>query len=188
MQPIKLLGFAGSLRKDSFNKSALKAAQQLVPGGVTLELFDLAPIPFFNEDVEAEGIPAAVREFRERIAVADGLLIATPEYNYSYSPIVKNALDWASRDDKEPFDSPLRGKVAGLISASSGYFGGTRAQHHLRQVAIRLDLIIPNTPEVFITNADKKFDEAGNLNDARTQRSLTNLLATLAEQIRNQKK
>lgn len=184
MSEIKLLGFAGSLRRNSFNRAALRAAQLLLPEGVALEIFDLAPIPFFNEDVEALGIPAPVQEFRDKIAAADGLLIATPEYNYSYSPILKNALDWASRGDKTPLDSPLRGKLAGLISASDGYFGGTRAQHHLRQVLVRLDVRTFNTPEVFITYADKKFSPEGEITDDRARTSITHLLEVLTEAIR----
>lgn len=177
---VNILGFAGSLRQESFNKAALRAAQGLLPEGAGLEIFDLAPIPFFNEDLEAEGLPQAVAEFRQKIATADALLIATPEYNYSLPPVLKNALDWASRGS----DSPLIGKVAGIMSASTGMFGGSRAQYHLRQVCVRLDVVTFNQPETFITFAERKFNEHGNLTDERTRRHLARLLQALVAHVK----
>lgn len=174
---ITIVGFTGSLRRNSYNKAALRAAQQLLPAGVSLEIVDLAPIPFFNEDLEAEGIPAPVVEFKEKIAAADALLIATPEYNYSIPPVLKNALDWASRGA----NSPLSGKPVGIMSASIGMFGGARAQYHLRQVCVVLNLLVLNRPEVFIMNASTKFDQDGNLTDDYTRKAITKLAQALVD-------
>lgn len=175
---VKVLGFAGSLRKGSFNKAALRAAEELLPPGMTLEIHDLAAIPLFNEDVEREGTPDAVLKFRERIAAADALLIATPEYNYSLPGVLKNAIDWASRP---PFQSPLIGKPVAIMGASPGYFGTVRAQYHLRQVCVILNMYPLNGPEVFISGAASKFDEAGRLTDAMFRDSITKLLQALQE-------
>src|SRR5690242_6672036 len=124
---IHLLGFAGSLRKGSYNRALLRAAEELLPEGVTLETFEIAPIPLFNDDLRLQGDPEPVRFFKERIAAADALLIATPEYNFSIPGVPKNAIDWASRP---PDQSPLRGKPVGVMGASTGQFGTVRAQAH----------------------------------------------------------
>jgi len=174
---INILGFTGSLRRGSYNKAALRAAVELLPEGASLEIVDLTPIPFFNEDLEAEGIPAAVVEFKKKIASADALLIATPEYNYSIPPVLKNALDWASRGQ----DSPLVGKPLAIMSASPSMFGGVRVQYHLRQVCVGLNLLVLNKPEVFIMHADDKFDQAGILIDERSRNAIAKLLKALVD-------
>ncbi len=181
---IKVLGFTGSLRKNSYNMAALRAAKDLMNDGSELEIFDLAPIPFFNEDIEAEGVPQVVADFKKKIAQADALLIATPEYNYSIPPVLKNALDWASRE-RNPV---LRGKPVAIMSASPSIFGGARAQYHLRQVCVVLNLFPINKPEVFITSANTKFDEEGNLTDDRTRIAIYNLLHELVKCTRKIKK
>jgi len=173
---VKVLGFAGSLRKDSYNKAALKAAQELLPSGMTLEIYDLAPIPLFNEDVERDGFPASVVTFKERIAAADALLIATPEYNYSIPGVLKNALDWVSRP---PGQSPLIGKPLAFMGASTGYFGTSRAQYHLRQVCVILNMHPVNSPEVFISGAASKFDGSGRLTDTMFRDGIGSLLEAL---------
>ncbi len=175
---VRVLGFAGSLRRDSYNRAALRAAQELLPPGMTLEIFDLAPIPLFNEDVERDGVPMAVKEFKERIAAADALLIATPEYNYSIPGVLKNAIDWASRP---PGQSPLIGKPLAIMGASSGYFGSARAQYHLRQVCVILNMHPVNSPEVFISGAASKFDETGKLTDGMFRDGISKLLKALQE-------
>lgn len=172
---VKILGFTGSLRRNSYNKAALRAAGELLPDGASLEILDLSPIPFFNEDVEAEGIPATVVDFKNKITAADALLIATPEYNYSIPPVLKNALDWASRGN----DSPLNGKPLAIMSASPSLFGGVRAQYHLRQVCVVLNLLPLNKPEVFIMSAHNKFDEHGTLVDDHSRTSIAKLLQAL---------
>jgi len=181
---INILGFTGSLRRNSYNKAALNTAKKLLPEGSNLELVDLALIPFLNEDLEAEGIPPVVADFRKKIASADALLISTPEYNYSIPPVLKNALDWASRDKERP----LNGKLLAIVSASPSMFGGARAQYHLRQVCVVLNLWVLNKPEVFITNADKKFDQDGNLTDTHSREMLFRLLQALVDKARELKK
>lgn len=180
---IKILGFTGSLRRNSYNLAALNAAQELVPEDVILEVFDLSQIPFFNEDVEAEGLPQIVEDFKQKIAEADGLLIATPEYNYSIPPVLKNALDWASRG---PI-TPLKGKPLAIMSASISFLGGARVQYHLRQVCVGLELEPLNKPEVFISSANTKFDQEGKLNDERTKSSIEKLLQGLVKKIKRKK-
>ncbi|NLB17454.1 MAG: NAD(P)H-dependent oxidoreductase [Syntrophomonadaceae bacterium] len=177
METIKILGFTGSLRRNSYNKAALRAAGELLPEGAILEIVDLAPIPFFNEDLEAEGVPQVVADFKDKIATADALLICTPEYNYSIPPVLKNALDWASRGR----DNPLNDKPTAIMSASQGLFGGARAQYHLRQVAVILNLRLLNRPEVFIMSAAKKFDQDGKLIDDFSRRAMGSLLQALVD-------
>ena len=176
-EDFKILAFTGSLRKGSYNKFALLAAKKLAPAGSAVEIADLSAIPFFNEDLEAEGVPAVVEEFKSKIAAADALLICTPEYNYSIPPVLKNALDWASRGS----NAPVNGKPMAIMSASPGMLGGARVQYHLRQVCVALNLKVLNRPEVFIANANTKFDENGNLTDDYTQKAIIRLLTALAD-------
>lgn len=172
-----ILGIAGSLRSNSFNAAALRACQPLLPSGVTLEIADIASVPLYNEDVYQQGFPAPVQMLREKIATADALLIATPEYNYSIPGVLKNAIDWASRPPSQPFD----GKPIALMSASPGALGGARSQYHLRQVFIYLNGLILNRPEVMIAAASTKFDAAGNLTDSATRDHLAKMLLALLE-------
>ena len=174
---IKIVGFTGSLRKGSYNKALLKASKKLLPKNTILDIIDLADLPFFNEDVEVEGLPGSVVEFKKKLAEADGVLISTPEYNFSIPPVLKNALDWASRSDA----LPLYGKPLAIMSASPGMLGGARVQYHLRQVCVQLNLIALNKPELFIANVDKKFDQDGNLIDEKTKSSITRLLEALTQ-------
>ncbi|CAA7602779.1 NADPH-dependent FMN reductase [Acididesulfobacillus acetoxydans] len=176
---VKILGFTGSLRRKSYNMAALRAAQELLPAGAVLDIADLKSIPFFNEDLEALGVPETVARFKEKIAAADALLIATPEYNYSIPPVLKNALDWASRGK----DLPLSGKHLAILSASTGMFGGARVQYHLRQVCVGLNLLPLNKPEVFIMNANTKFDQDGNLTDEFTRKAISRLLQVLVDSL-----
>jgi chromate reductase len=172
---VRILGMAGSLRRGSFNAAALRAAQELAPGGMTIEIFDLSPIPMYNDDVRLEGYPPPVADFRARIKAADGLLIATPEYNYSTSGVLKNAIDWASRPPEHPFD----GKPIGLMGASAGTLGTARAQYHLRQMFVFLDGMVMNRPEVMIPSAQNKFDADGQLIDQQTRDFLSTYLVAL---------
>jgi len=179
---IKVIGFTGSLRKQSFNKAALRAAQSLMPEGSVLEIIDLADLPFLNEDVEAMGVPEAVRKFKEKLSEADGFLISTPEYNFSIPPVLKNALDWASRGD----EMPLYGKYVAIMSASPSFLGGARVQYHLRQVCVSINLKPLNKPELFIPLAHTKFDENGNLIDEYTKNSIAKLLKALVDTIKGE--
>ena len=173
---LKVLGISGSLRKASFNTAALRAAQELAPADVVIDIFDLAPIPPYNEDVNAAGFPAPVQALRERIAAADALLFVTPEYNYSMSGVLKNAIDWASR----PPDQPFNGKPAAIMGASPGAVGTARAQYHLRQSCVFLNIHLVNKPEVMIGTAATKFDAELRLTDETTRGFVRDLVASLA--------
>lgn len=176
-KPIIILGVAGSLRRQSFNRSTLRAAQQLLPAGVTLDIFELDGIPLFNEDAETP-LPPTVVEFKKRIRAADALLFSTPEYNYSMPGVLKNAIDWASR----PYgDSAWAGKPAAIMGATVGPHGTVRAQNHLRQVFAYLDILPINQPEVLIGNASERFDAQGNLTDEVTKDHIRKLLQSLTE-------
>jgi chromate reductase len=176
-KPITLLGIAGSLRRHSYNRGALLAAKQLVPEGVTLDIFELDGIPGFNQD-EEQNPPAKVVELKKRIRAADALLIVTPEYNYSVPGVLKNAIDWASR----PYgDSAWTGKPAAIMGASAGTIGTARAQYHLRQIFVTLNVFPINQPEVMIGNAAERFDAQGNLTDESTKKYIRQLLQNLVE-------
>ena len=173
---INVLGISGSLRRASYNTAALRVAQELVPDGMTLAHFDLAPIPLYNEDVREKGFPPSVEDLRARIKAADAVLIVTPEYNYSIPGVLKNAIDWASRPPDQPFD----GKPMAIMGASPAFTGSARSQYHLRQVFIYLNALILNRPEVMISNAHTKFDEQGQLTDESARRHIRALLESLA--------
>jgi chromate reductase len=173
--PTRILAFAGSLRKASFNAATLRVLQSLAPAWVTIAIHDLSDIPLYNEDLENQGLPASVVTFRQAIAAADGLVIATPEYNYSVPGVLKNAIDWASRPPEQPFD----GKPIALLGASPGFAGTARAQYHLRQMFIYLNAQILNRPEVFISAAHTKFDADGHLTDEMTRKHLGGMLEAL---------
>lgn len=180
-KPLTILGIAGSLRQASLNRAALRAAQQLVPDGASLEIFDLDGIPPFNQDEEAHPPERGV-EFKKRIRAADAILIVTPEYNYSIPGVLKNAIDWASR----PYgDSAWEGKPVALMGASMGAQGTSRAQYHLRQVFVFLNMYPLNRPEVMITNATQRFDEKGNLKDEETKAHIQKLLVALVAWVKH---
>ena len=176
-KPIRILGIAGSLRREFYNRAALRAATELVPEGATLETFELDGIPGFNQD-EEQNPPAKVTELKKRIREVDAILIVTPEYNYSIPGVLKNAIDWASR----PYgDSAWNGKPAAIMGASVGTIGTARAQYHLRQMMVFLNMFPINQPEVMIGNASERFDAKGNLTDAATKEFIRQLLQNLAE-------
>ena len=169
---VKILGISGSLRASSLNTAALRAAAELAPAGMSIELCDIGDLPLYNEDVRAQGFPAPVQRLRERIKAADALLFATPEYNYSTSGVLKNAIDWASRPPEQPFD----GKPIAIMGASPGALGSARAQYQLRQCFIFLNGHVLNKPEVMIAGAAGKFDAAGTLTDTPTRDFLAAML------------
>jgi chromate reductase len=177
MANIHVLGISGSLRKGSYNTRLLAAASELLPGGMTLEMFDLSPIPLYNDDVRVVGYPTAVQRFRERIAAADALLIATPEYNFSIPGVLKNAIDWVSR----PPDPPLNGKPIAMMGASTGNFGTVRAQMHLRHVCVFCNMFPLNKPEVLLMRAQEKFDANGRLTDETARGLIRDLLLALVD-------
>ncbi len=175
-RPITVLGISGSLRKASYNAMALRVAQKLAPAGVTIETFDIAPIPLYNEDVYAAGFPAPVERLRAKIKAADALLIVTPEYNYSVPGVLKNAIDWASR----PPDQPFHEKPLAIMGASPGALGTGRAQYHLRQSLVFLNALPINKPEVLIGHCTQKFDAEGELTDEATRNYVKLLVESLA--------
>ncbi|MEM2939125.1 MAG: NAD(P)H-dependent oxidoreductase [Candidatus Bathyarchaeia archaeon] len=172
-----IVGFAGSVRKSSYNKMLLRAALELLPKNTKIEILDLHGLPLFNQDLEYD-MPEAVKQFKNKIRKADALLIATPEYNSSIPGVLKNALDWASR----PFgDNSLDGKPVAIMSASIGMLGGARAQTHLRQILASLNAYVVNRPEVIVSFANEKFDADGNLMDERAKTYIRQLLENLAK-------
>ena len=142
-----------------------------------MELFDISPIPIYNDDVYQTGFPAPVSLLREKIASADALVIATPEYNYSIPGVLKNAIDWASRPPNQPFD----GKPIALLGVTPGGLGTSRSQYHLRQVFIYLNGLLMNRPEVMISAGPSKFDAEGKLTDADTAEKIRAMLSALQE-------
>lgn len=180
---VKILGIAGSLRRESYNRSALRAAIEVVPEGAVIETFELDAIPIFNQDDESDP-PTSVVEFKRRIREADAILFVTPEYNYSIPGVLKNAIDWASR----PYgDNAWDGKAAAIMGASIGFIGTARAQYHLRQTFVFLNVFAVNQPEVMIGLAAEQFDEHGNLNEKKKEsiRELLRNLVSLSRTLRD---
>jgi chromate reductase len=177
-RPIHVLGISGSLRHGSYNTAALHAACEELPDGMMIELFDLSPIPLYNQDVDAAGAPEPVQHLKARIAAADALLIATPEYNRSVPGVLKNAIDWASRPAGR---SPLNGKPVAIMGAATGTWGTVRAQAHLRQICVAINMLPLNAPEVLIAQAARKFDADGRLIDETTRRIIRSMLEALAD-------
>jgi chromate reductase len=170
-----ILGIAGSLRKQSFNRGLLRAAQELTPEGARMDIFELDDIPSFNQDEEGNP-PAKVADLKQRVRSADAILFVTPEYNYSVPGVLKNAIDWASR----PYgDSAWNGKPVAIMGASVGTIGTARAQYHLRQMFVFLNMYAVNQPEVMLSNAHKHFDEQVKLTDETAKKLIRQLLEEL---------
>jgi len=175
MSALKVLAFAGSLRQGSYNRALLRAAQELASGNMEIEVFDLSGIPEFNQDQETN-MPPRVVEFKNKIVAADALLIATPEHNYSVPGVLKNAIDWASR----PYgNNSFNDKPVAIMSASAGFLGGARAQYHLRQSFVFLNVRTVNRPEVFVGNVRDRFDADGRLLDETSRAKIKELLEAL---------
>lgn len=174
---IKILAFAGSLRKGSYNKALVRAAVEVAPESIAIEVFDLEGIPPFNQDLE-NAPPERVIEFKDKIRSADALLIATPEYNYSIPGVLKNAIDWASRPKT---DTPLEGKPVAIMSASTGRLGGARAQYHLRQSFVFLNIHPINRPEVMLSSAPDNVDAKGRVTNEQTRKLIRQLIEALVD-------
>jgi len=168
-ESVRILGFAGSLRRGSYNRALLHAAQGLAPEGMTIEIFDLVEVPLYNADVEAQGDPPGVAAFKQAIRAADGLLMVTPEYNHGVPGVMKNAIDWASRP---PQDAVLARKPVGLLGASPGMTGSARGQSQLRQAFEFTNSYCMPQPEVLVARAHEKFDAEGKLTDETTAKFL----------------
>ena len=174
---ITVLGICGSLRAGSYNRAALRTAIELKPPGMAIETADIGSIPLYNEDVRALGFPPPVEKLRAQIAAADALLFATPEYNYSIPGVLKNAIDWASR----PPDQPFAGKPVAIMGAAAGMAGTARAQYDLRRSCVFLDMHPLNKPEVFIGQAQTKFDASGRFTDEVGRGLIRDLLVALEQ-------
>ena len=182
--PLKILGIAGSLRNGSYNRAALRAATHLVPNEAVLDTFELDAIPPFNQDLEREP-PPKVRELKAKVRSADAILFVTPEYNYSVPGVLKNAIDWASRPYGE---NAWDGKPAAIMGASIGMFGSARAQYHLRQMMVFLNMYPLNQPEVMIPEAADKFSADGELTDEKAKSKVKELLEALVRWTRQLQK
>jgi chromate reductase len=179
---LKLIAFCGSLRKASFNRMALHAFIERLPAGVTLSTIEIGDWPLYNADIQAIGFPDKVQAAHKAMIEADGIVFVTPEYNYSISGVLKNAIDWLSRTTPQPFG----GKPIAMLGASGSIFGTARAQYHLRQMMVFLDGRPVNKPEVMIGLAQTRFTD-GKLTDETTGKLLTELGASLALAIRQAK-
>ena len=176
METMRILGFAGSLRRASYNRALIRAAAELAPRGMAIEVFDLSAIPLYNQDVEDAGEPLSVVAFKRALAESDALLVATPEYNHSVAGVLKNALDWASRPR---VTSPLRDKAVAIMGASPGRGSTARAQAQLRDTFVFTGACVMPLPELLISAAAEHFDPDGNLADPALRVLLVELLEAL---------
>jgi chromate reductase len=180
MSALHIAGIPGSLRRNSYSLGLLKAAAEMVPPDVKLEILDITEFPVFNQDLDANPPPNVVA-FKEKVRAADAVLFSINEHNYTLSAAEKNAIDWASR----PYaTSAWLGKPAGLMSASVGAMGGVRAQLDLRHAMVFLNMFPINRPEVIVPFAAQKFDEAGRLTDEATRKFVTQHVAELVRHTR----
>lgn len=175
MKKLDIVGLCGSFRSDSINRMALKLAGELMPEGMSLEILDYSDFPFFNGDLLAKGLPATVLNLRQRIRKADAVVIATPEYNFSVPGVLKNALDWLSRGDDQPFQL----KPTAILSASPGPIGGARVQYDLRKIMLFMNTPVLAKPEVFIGNAGAKFAPDGQCTDELTRKFVAEQMRAL---------
>lgn len=173
---MQVLGIAGSLRAGSYNRGLLRAAAALMPPDSTLEIAEIGEIPLYNQDVERAAVPPGVRSLRERVRAVDGLLFATPEYNFSLPGVLKNAIDWLSRP---PEASALDDKPVAIVSASAGGFGGVRAQIAFRQICMFTNMHALNDPLLAVSHAYEKFDANGDLTDEGVRADLAEVCHAL---------
>lgn len=172
---MKILGVGGTLRKGSYSKALLLEAQKLAPKGVVIEITDIGNFPLYNSDIQ---MPAVVQELKDKIKGADAILFSTAEYNYSIPGSLKNAIDWASR----PYGkNSWEDKPAAIMSESVGMLGGMRAQAHLRQIMLFINMHPLNKPEAIVSNVAEKFDAQGNLTDDHTKEKIKELLQALVD-------
>jgi chromate reductase len=175
------VGLSGSFRRGSWNTMLLRTVGQWLPDGATYEVFDrLDRIPFYAEELEAHP-PQSAAQLRAAVARADGILIASPEYNHSYTPVIKNAIDWCSRPVGR---GALIGKPVALLGAAPGLFGTVRAQSHLRQVLHGTNSVVLARPEVFVNEAERRFDTEGRLIDPVSSALVAELVEGLVDRAR----
>jgi chromate reductase, NAD(P)H dehydrogenase (quinone) len=174
---LHVLGIAGSLRGKSFNRALLRAAQELAPPDILIDVFDIANVPLYNGDDEEKGDVEPVSELREAIKTSDALLVVTPEYNYGIPGVLKNSIDWASR----PYgQSVLTDKPAAIMGATPGTGGTARAQLQLRQSLAAIGVLVMAQPEIFVSSAHEKFDNEGRLTDETTIKHVSRFLVSFA--------
>ncbi len=171
------VAISGSLRKESYNTMVLKAARKLAPSNIVIEQIPITDVPIYNFDLHEKTFPESIEKICTSIKSADGLIIVTPEYNYSIPGVLKNVIDFLSKHPTKPFDK----KAVGIISASPSLLGGVRAQYHLRQILVAVNAMTMNVPEVVITQVNTKFDESGNLTDEKTTAFLKKFIDELAD-------
>ncbi len=178
-QTLRVLGISGSIRRASWNTLALRAARELAPPGMEIEIFDgLRDIPHYDDDIRTgTGYPPAAEALRAKLRAADAVLIYTPEYNYSIPGVLKNAIDWASRPPEQPFDN----KPIAIAGAATGLLGTARAQYQLRQMFVFLNGLLLNKPEVMISQAPTRFGPDGTLTDGTTRDLVAAQLAALRD-------
>jgi len=179
-QQLNILGICGSLRKSSYNMMALKVAGQLMPEGMHLSIAEIGDLPLYNQDVFDKGLPESAVRLRAAIKAADGVLIASPEYNFSITGVLKNAIDWASRPPEQPFLE----KPAAILSATTGPLGGARSQYDLRKILLFLNAHTLIKPEIFINAAQTKFAADGSLNDEATRKFVGDQMVAFAKWIK----
>jgi chromate reductase, NAD(P)H dehydrogenase (quinone) len=179
----QVLGICGSLRQKSYNMIALKTAGELMPPGLKLRMTGIADLPIYNFDVQEKGFPAAATKLRDEILAADALLFASPEYNWSVGAPLKNAIDWMSRFQPQPFNN----KPAAVFSCTTGPLGGSRGQYHLRSILVQLGVHWLVKPEVFIGMAAGKFTD-GKLTDETTRKFLTDQMVAFEDWIGRMKR
>jgi len=163
---LKVLGVCGSARKASYNMAALRACKELSPAGLSISFANISDIPMYNQDLFDAGVPESAKRFHAEIAAADGVLIATPEYNFSLPPLLKNAIDWVSKMPNQPFMN----KPVAVFSASQGPLGGARVQYDVRRVMLFVNAMVLAKPEVFIGGSAGKFDAEGHCTDETTRK------------------
>jgi chromate reductase, NAD(P)H dehydrogenase (quinone) len=178
---LRLVGFAGSLRRDSYNLALLSAVREVAPEDVEIDILDISRIPLYNADEEAGGDPAAVAEFKDAIRQSEGVVIATPEYNHGVPGVMKNLIDWASRP---PRSNPLDGKPIAIMGASPGMTGTARAQSQLRQAFVFTNSYCMPQPEILVARCADKFDAEGRLVDEATRKFLTPYMAAVSAWMR----
>jgi chromate reductase len=174
MPSYNLLALSGSLRKGSYNTALLRAFKERAPAGVTIEFLEIGNLPLFNQDNESN-FPQGATDLKNKIRNADGIIIATPEYNRSIPGVLKNTLDWTSR----PYgDSAWNEKPVFVVGAAGGGIAAALAQYHLKQILLYLNAHVPGQPEFYCGNASSKFDAAGNLTDEATQKHIDSAFTT----------
>lgn len=178
---VRIVGLAGSLRRGSFNRALLRAAQQLAPEQVSIDIFDLIDVPLYNGDIEDPGDPVPVQELKKAIRAADGVLFVTPEYNHGAPAVMKNAIDWASRPAG---GASLERKPVGIIGASPGITGTARGQSQIRQAFEFTNSYCMPQPELLVFKAHLKFDADSNLTDKATGQYLIRYLTAFGEWVR----